>query len=77
MSQTQFFKPLPRRPWLAGADPGPACYGKGGPLAVTDVNLLLGRLLPERFPFPLDQEAAQRQLQVSQTLLKQQTVTPE
>ncbi|RVE51001.1 hypothetical protein evm_004292 [Chilo suppressalis] len=37
-------------PESAGADPGPACYRKGGPLAVTDANLLLGRLLPEYFP---------------------------
>jgi 5-oxoprolinase (ATP-hydrolysing) len=31
-------------PRSAGADPGPACYGRGGPLTVTDANLLLGRL---------------------------------
>jgi 5-oxoprolinase (ATP-hydrolysing) len=31
----------------ATAHPGPACYRKGGPLAVTDANLILGRLLPE------------------------------
>ena len=37
-----------------GADPGPACYGRGGPLTVTDVNLFLGRIVAERFPFPLD-----------------------
>ena len=36
-------------PQSAGADPGPACYGKGGPLTVTDADLLLGRLLPDRF----------------------------
>ena len=30
-------------PESAGADPGPACYGRGGPLTVTDVNLFLGR----------------------------------
>lgn len=36
-------------PESAGADPGPACYGNGGPLTVTDSNLLLGRLLPDRF----------------------------
>lgn len=34
-------------PESAGADPGPACYKKGGPLAITDANLVLGRLLPE------------------------------
>ncbi|KAG8873489.1 hypothetical protein FRB97_006720 [Tulasnella sp. 331] len=37
-------------PASAGADPGPACYRKNGPLAVTDANLLLGRLLPQTFP---------------------------
>ncbi|KAJ4490584.1 Hydantoinase B/oxoprolinase-domain-containing protein [Lentinula aciculospora] len=37
-------------PESAGAHPGPVCYRKGGPLAVTDANLLLGRLLPETFP---------------------------
>lgn len=37
-------------PESAGAHPGPACYKKGGPLAVTDANLVLGRLLPEYFP---------------------------
>ncbi|MDA1127936.1 MAG: hydantoinase/oxoprolinase family protein [Chloroflexi bacterium] len=36
-------------PESAGADPGPACYGKGDALTVTDANLLLGRLLPDRF----------------------------
>ena len=38
-------------PESSGADPGPVCYRKpGGLLAVTDANLLLGRLLPEYFP---------------------------
>ncbi|UCH10950.1 MAG: hydantoinase B/oxoprolinase family protein, partial [Fidelibacterota bacterium] len=37
-------------PESAGADPGPACYGRGGPLALTDANLLLGRILPDYFP---------------------------
>ncbi|MBM84332.1 MAG: hydantoinase [Planctomycetaceae bacterium] len=49
-------------PQSAGADPGPACYGRGGPLTVTDINLYLGRLLPERFPFPLDREAVESRL---------------
>lgn len=49
-------------PESAGADPGPACYGRGGPLCVTDVNLLLGKLRPEHFPFRLDQEAVRRRL---------------
>ena len=37
-------------PRSAGADPGPACYGKGGPLAVTDCNVVLGKLQPDFFP---------------------------
>ena len=37
-------------PQSAGADPGPACYGRNGPLTVTDCNLALGRIDPERFP---------------------------
>jgi 5-oxoprolinase (ATP-hydrolysing) len=45
-------------PQSAGAEPGPASYGAGGPLTLTDVNLLLGRLVPERFPIPIDLEAA-------------------
>ncbi len=51
-------------PESAGADPGPACYGKGGQLAtVTDANLLLGRL-PETLAggIHLDREAAERAL---------------
>lgn len=50
-------------PESAGAEPGPACYGRSGPLTVTDVNLFLGRVVAERFPFPLDREAAERRLQ--------------
>ncbi|MEM0966929.1 MAG: hydantoinase B/oxoprolinase family protein [Verrucomicrobiota bacterium] len=45
-------------PESAGADPGPACYGQGGPLTLTDVHLLLGRLDPSRFGIPLHSEAA-------------------
>lgn len=37
-------------PGSAGSSPGPACYGLGGPLAVTDANLLLGRIVPEFMP---------------------------
>ena len=36
-------------PQSAGADPGPACYGKGDQVTVTDANLILGRLQPEHF----------------------------
>jgi 5-oxoprolinase (ATP-hydrolysing) len=49
-------------PDSAGADPGPACYGRGGPLAVTDVNFYLGRILAEHFPFPLDRAAVEARL---------------
>ncbi len=46
-------------PASAGADPGPACYGKGGPLTITDMNLLLGRVATDQFPFPLDLPAVE------------------
>ena len=53
-------------PDSAGADPGPACYGRGGTRpAVTDANLLLGRYEPERFAggtLPLDPAAARAAL---------------
>jgi 5-oxoprolinase (ATP-hydrolysing) len=37
-------------PESAGSYPGPACYGFGGPLTITDANLLTGRLIPAFFP---------------------------
>ncbi|WP_238008523.1 hydantoinase B/oxoprolinase family protein [Dactylosporangium sp. AC04546] len=37
-------------PDSAGADPGPACYRNGGPLTVTDANVMLGRIQPATFP---------------------------
>ena len=57
-------------PASAGADPGPACYGRGGPATVTDANLALGRLDPRFFPSvfgpkgdrPLDPDAARARL---------------
>ena len=52
-------------PESAGADPGPACYGQGDNVTVTDANLLLGRLRPAQFlggRLPLDQERAERLL---------------
>ena len=53
-------------PLSAGANPGPACYRNGGPLTVTDANLVLGRIQPSMFPRvfgpdgqqPLDEEAS-------------------
>lgn len=37
-------------PESAGANPGPACYRRGGPLAVTDANVMLGKIQPAHFP---------------------------
>ncbi|WP_241777599.1 hydantoinase B/oxoprolinase family protein, partial [Streptomyces sp. CT34] len=37
-------------PDSAGAVPGPACYRRGGPLTVTDANVMLGRIQPAHFP---------------------------
>ena len=37
-------------PDSAGANPGPACYRRGGPLTVTDANVMVGKLVPEFFP---------------------------
>lgn len=37
-------------PQSAGAHPGPACYRRGGPLAVTDANVMLGKIQPAHFP---------------------------
>ncbi len=48
-------------PESAGAQPGPACYGAAGPLTLTDVNLLMGRLDADRFEIPIDRQAAERQ----------------
>ena len=50
-------------PESAGADPGPICYGRGTEPTVTDANLLMGRLRPDRFlggEFPLDFERTRR-----------------
>src|SRR5208337_3995294 len=37
-------------PDSAGADPGPACYRRGGPLTVTDANVCVGKIQPAHFP---------------------------
>ena len=55
-------------PDSAGADPGPVCYRRGGPLTVTDANLMVGKLNPAYFPKVfgpggdqgLDEEAVER-----------------
>ena len=44
-------------PDSAGANPGPACYRRGGPLAVTDCNVLLGKIQPDFFPKVFGPEA--------------------
>ncbi|WP_353147918.1 hydantoinase B/oxoprolinase family protein [Pollutimonas bauzanensis] len=56
-------------PDSAGANPGPACYRRGGPLAVTDCNVMLGKIQPDFFPRvfgpkadqPLDADTVQQQ----------------
>ena len=58
-------------PESVGAHPGPACYRKKGAAAITDANVVLGRILPEYFPcifgqtedLPLDKEASRTALQ--------------
>ncbi|RIK84942.1 MAG: 5-oxoprolinase [Hyphomicrobiales bacterium] len=64
-------------PDSAGADPGPACYRRGGPLTVTDANVMLGKLNPDFFPAifgpgqdqPLDREAvAQKFAEIARTV---------
>lgn len=50
-------------PESAGAHPGPACYGSGGPLTLTDANLLLGRLDPQRFEMPIYPKRAEQALE--------------
>ncbi|MBA2490775.1 MAG: hydantoinase B/oxoprolinase family protein, partial [Gammaproteobacteria bacterium] len=37
-------------PESAGANPGPACYRRGGPLAMTDANVMVGKIQPDYFP---------------------------
>ena len=56
-------------PESAGANPGPACYGAGGPLTITDVNLLFGRLDPAQFGIPVSTDIARAALkQVRQSI---------
>ncbi|WP_309709543.1 hydantoinase B/oxoprolinase family protein [Armatimonas sp.] len=50
-------------PASAGAQPGPACYGAGGPLTITDINLLLGHIPEKDFSLPLSRTAAENALQ--------------
>ncbi|MCW8916869.1 MAG: hydantoinase B/oxoprolinase family protein, partial [Magnetovibrio sp.] len=75
-------------PDSAGADPGPACYRRGGPLAVTDCNVMLGKIQPDHFPHvfgpnadqPLDGDVVRTQFTALATEVEQATgnnVTPE
>ncbi len=60
-------------PESAGAFPGPACYGAGGPLTLTDLNLLAGRLDPQRFEIPIDRPAAEAALEAVRDELRRST----
>ncbi|HZA51723.1 MAG TPA: hydantoinase/oxoprolinase family protein, partial [Myxococcaceae bacterium] len=58
-------------PDSAGANPGPACYRRGGPLTVTDCNVLVGKIQPQYFPkvfgpgsdLPLDETVVARKFE--------------
>ncbi len=63
-------------PQSAGANPGPACYGRGGPLAVTDANVLVGKLRPEFFPAIFGPDADQP-LDVAATRAKFEALSAE
>ncbi|MGI3186068.1 hydantoinase B/oxoprolinase family protein [Nioella aestuarii] len=68
-------------PESAGANPGPASYRRGGPLAVTDCNVVLGKIQPDRFPSvfgpggdePLDVAAARAAFEDMATLIAEET----
>lgn len=68
-------------PDSAGAHPGPACYRKGGPLAISDANAFTGRLLPDYFPKifgknenePLDVEITRKKFQELANQISQET----
>jgi len=71
-------------PESAGADPGPACYRRGGPLTVTDCNVMLGKLSPDHFPAvfgpdgdaPLDAGAVRRRFDELAAQVAQATGEP-
>ena len=71
-------------PDSAGADPGPTCYGNNGPLAITDCNVVLGKLRPEFFPSvfgadgkqPLNFEATTTAFQALAKRISTETGTP-
>ncbi|HZO21682.1 MAG TPA: hydantoinase B/oxoprolinase family protein [Steroidobacteraceae bacterium] len=71
-------------PDSAGADPGPACYGGNGPLTLTDVQVLLGRLRPDTLPAvfgqdarsPIDESVVEREFTALATRVGEQTSQP-
>ncbi|MCB0552548.1 MAG: hydantoinase B/oxoprolinase family protein [Phaeodactylibacter sp.] len=63
-------------PESAGADPGPASYGAGGPLAITDVNLLLGKLDPALMGIPINISLARDALRNIRQQVEQATDEP-
>ncbi len=60
-------------PESAGADPGPACYGAGGPLTLTDINLLLGKFDPRAMGIPVRREAARQALEAVRAAIREKT----
>ena len=75
-------------PDSAGANPGPACYRRGGPLTVTDANVMLGKIQPDFFPkvfgpqgdLPLDRDVVrERFAQLAKTITQAtgRTLSPE
>ncbi len=65
-------------PDSAGAFPGPACYGAGGPLSLTDINLLLGRLDKENFGIPISREASEQKFtELMETIRKSGEENPD
>ena len=72
-------------PESAGANPGPACYRRGGPLTVTDCNVRLGRIQPDHFPRvfgpganePLNPEAVREKFENLARNIAKETGRPE
>ncbi len=70
-------------PESAGANPGPACYRRDGSLAITDCNVMLGKIQPQFFPkvfgiegnLPLDQEIVQQKFLALATEVEEATKT--
>jgi 5-oxoprolinase (ATP-hydrolysing) len=63
-------------PASAGSHPGPACYGQGGPLTLTDINLLLGIIPEEAFPIPINRGAAAKALKdIAEEIRDKQSVS--